>query len=64
MEPWFVEKYDPSEVYKWKLIQMEVSKYAAEIFEPDMEVDLTEGSTKTMPFDPDSNTAFLKFISV
>jgi hypothetical protein len=46
MEPWFVERYDPSEITKWKAIQIEFSKYAAQKFETEVEIDLTEGSKK------------------
>ena len=47
MEPWFIERYDPSEIFKWRSIQTEVSKYAAQMFETPIEIDLTEGSEKT-----------------
>jgi formylmethanofuran dehydrogenase subunit E len=31
-EPWFVEKYDPSQIYIWKMVQIELAKIQAKNF--------------------------------
>lgn len=35
-DPWFIERYDPSEIYKWKLVQHDHSKLLGEQYIKDV----------------------------
>jgi hypothetical protein len=32
LDPWFIEKYDPSEVFKWKLTQKDLATYNSKLY--------------------------------